>query len=73
MRNYRGEIVKKRKILIPEPKSRFLLVKCPDCENEQIIFDHATIVVKCNVCGRFLARPKGVKALIEAEVIKVLG
>jgi len=64
--------VKKRKILIPEPKSRFLLVKCPDCENEQILFDHASTIVKCLVCGRVLARPTGGRAEIDAKVLKIL-
>ena len=65
--------MKKRKILIPQPKSRFILVKCPDCENEQIIFDHATIKVECNVCGQVLAQPSGGKAIIYAKILKVLG
>ena len=64
--------MRKRKILIPMPKSRFLLVKCPDCENEQVIFDHATTVVTCHMCGRVLARPTGGKAIVEAKVLKVL-
>jgi len=64
--------VKKRKILIPEPKSRFLLVKCPDCENEQILFDHASTIVKCLVCGRVLASPTGGRAEIDAKVLKIL-
>ena len=64
--------MKKRKILIPVPKSKFLLVKCPDCENEQIIFDRASTVVTCLMCGRVLAKPTGGKAVIEAQVLKVL-
>ena len=65
--------MKKRKILIPQPKSRFLLVRCPDCGNEQVIFDHASIEVKCLMCNRTLAKPSGGKAEITAEVLKVLG
>ena len=65
--------MKKRKILIPEPKSKFLYVRCPDCGNEQIIFDHASITVRCNVCNRVLAKPTGGTAEIEAHVLKVLG
>ncbi len=64
--------MKKRKILIPQPKSKFLLVQCPDCENKQIIFDHASTVVRCLVCGRVLARPTGGKAIIEAKILQVL-
>lgn len=64
--------MKKRKILIPMPKSRFLLVKCPDCENEQIIFNRTSTVVRCIMCGRVLARPTGGKAVIEAKILKAL-
>ncbi len=69
-------MVKKRKILIPEPKSRFIRVRCKKCGNEQVIFDHATIPVKCLVCGAQLTKPTGGKAQIieeNAEVLKILG
>ncbi len=52
--------------------SKFLRVKCNDCENEQIVFDHASSWVKCNVCGRTLAEPRGGKAEIKGEIIEVL-
>ncbi|NIR86373.1 30S ribosomal protein S27e [Candidatus Bathyarchaeota archaeon] len=58
--------------LIPRPKSKFLRVKCPDCGNEQIIFDRATNVVHCNVCGATLAEPSGGKASIKGEVVASL-
>jgi len=64
--------MKRRKILIPQPKSKFLKVRCPDCGNEQIIFDHASTEVKCIVCGKVLARPTGGKAKVEAQIISVL-
>jgi len=67
-----SNILKKRKILIPEPKSRFLLVQCVECENQQVIFDHASTEVPCIVCGRVLARPTGGKAEVLAKVIRVL-
>jgi len=53
-------------------RSRFLRVKCTDCENEQIVFDHASTSVKCNVCGRTLVVPRGGKAEITSEIIEVL-
>ena len=65
-------MVKRRKILIPEPRSKFVLVKCPDCENEQVVFDRCSMEVKCLVCGRVLARPTGGKAVIEAKIVKFL-
>ncbi|KYH39666.1 MAG: 30S ribosomal protein S27ae [Candidatus Bathyarchaeota archaeon B26-1] len=57
--------------LIPKPKSAFLNVKCPDCGNEQILFSHATTVVRCSVCGAVLAEPSGGKAEIKGEVVEV--
>ncbi len=65
-------MVKKRKILIPMPKSKFILVKCPDCGNEQVTFDHASMVVRCLVCGRELVRPTGGKAEILGIKVKEL-
>ena len=55
-----------------ENRSKFLKVKCPDCENEQIIFEKATSVVECSVCGRVLAEPTGGKASLKADVIETL-
>ncbi|RLG87555.1 MAG: 30S ribosomal protein S27e [Thermoprotei archaeon] len=66
-------MVKKRKILIPEPKSRFVRVKCPNCGNEQVVFDHATFPVRCLVCGTLLMKPTGGKAKILGEIVKILG
>ena len=34
-----------------ENRSTFLRVKCPDCENEQVVFEKASTVVECNVCA----------------------
>ncbi len=59
--------------LIPLPKSYFVRVRCPKCGNEQIIFSHASRIVKCHVCDEVLARPKGGKAEILATVIEQLG
>jgi small subunit ribosomal protein S27e len=53
-------------------RSKFLRVKCTDCENEQIVFDHASTSVKCNVCGRTLVVPRGGRAEITSEIIEVL-
>jgi len=52
-----------------ETRSKFLKVKCPDCENEQIIFEKATSVVECAVCGRVLAEPTGGKANLKADIV----
>jgi len=60
------------KILIPTPRSNFLLVRCPDCGNEQVVFSHASTRVACMICGRELARPTGGKAIINAQILMVL-
>lgn len=46
----------------------FYAVECPDCGNEQIVFDKASTAVACAVCGHALARPTGGKATIEGDV-----
>ena len=65
--------MKKRKILIPMPKSRFIKVRCPSCGNEQVVFDHAIFPVRCLVCGKLLVQPTGGKAKILGEIVKILG
>ncbi len=55
-----------------EPKSRFLRVKCNDCQNEQVIFGCASKPVSCLVCGRTLSEPTGGKAFIKTQIIEVL-
>jgi len=59
-------------MLVPKPRSRFLLVRCLDCGNEQVVFSHATLSVTCRICGRILARPTGGKAKIEGVVVKLV-
>ncbi|MCX8196324.1 MAG: 30S ribosomal protein S27e [Acidilobaceae archaeon] len=62
---------KRRKILIPQPRSRFLLVTCPSCGNSQVIFSHATFPVRCLSCGTQLVRPRGGKAEILGKVERI--
>lgn len=54
---------------IRENRSRFFKVKCPDCENEQLVFEKASTRVDCIVCGRVLAEPSGGKTRLEAEIL----
>ena len=51
---------------------KFIKVKCPDCGNEQAIFERAATVVKCTVCGAVLAEPGGGKAAIKGEKLEEL-
>jgi small subunit ribosomal protein S27e len=50
----------------------FVTVACPDCENEQTIFQKAATEVTCVVCGHTLARPTGGLAAIEGEVTETV-
>jgi small subunit ribosomal protein S27e len=47
----------------------FVTVACPDCENEQTVFEKASTEVACEVCGHTLVRPTGGKAAIEGETV----
>ena len=57
---------------IRENRSKFYKVKCPDCENEQTVFEKASTIVKCVVCGHDLAIPSGGKAIFKAEILQEL-
>lgn len=53
-----------------KPESKFIKVRCMDCENEQVLFDKASTVVSCHICGSKLAIPSGGKAKIKGEVLE---
>lgn len=55
-----------------KPTSRFIKVRCKDCENEQVLFNKPSSVVSCHICGSKLAVPRGGKADIKGEVLEVL-
>ncbi len=50
----------------------YYLVRCGDCENEQIVFGKAASEVACAVCGTTLAVPTGGKAEIEHEIVETV-
>jgi small subunit ribosomal protein S27e len=72
--NGRRVIIMTKGEIVQQPNSRFIKVKCLDCENEQIIFGNATTEVKCLKCGKLLAKPSGGKAKLEpiAREVEVL-
>jgi small subunit ribosomal protein S27e len=53
-----------------ENRSTFVKVKCPDCENEQVVFEKASTTVSCVVCSKVLAVPAGGKAKLQAEILE---
>lgn len=59
-----------KKIRITE--SRFLKIKCPKCNKEQIIFGKASSKVECINCKTILTESTGGKAKIKAKVLEVL-
>lgn len=58
--------------IIPLPKSKFVKVQCDKCKNEQIIFNKASMIVKCLVCENILAEPTGGIANIKAKILKII-
>ena len=55
-----------------KPKSKFLKVRCNDCENEQAVFDKASTTVHCHICGSKLAIPNGGKARIKGKILEIV-
>ncbi|KUO83613.1 MAG: 30S ribosomal protein S27e [Thermoproteus sp.] len=60
------------KVLIPQPRTKFLRIRCPDCGNEQVVFSHASMVVRCLVCGRVLVQPTGGRSQILGNIVRSL-
>ena len=58
-------------ILNRDNRSKFVKVRCPDCENEQVVFEKASSIIHCLVCGSVVSKPTGGKAKISAEVIEI--
>lgn len=52
--------------------SKFVKIRCPKCQNEQIVFGKASSVVKCLICDSILVETSGGKAKIKAKVIEIL-
>ncbi len=56
-----------------ELRSNFLKVICNDCQNEDIIFDRASTVIRCKSCEATIVTPKGGRAnLVNCTVVEVL-
>jgi small subunit ribosomal protein S27e len=52
-------------------KSKFIRVRCPKCNAEQVIFGKATTEVRCLKCDYLLTNPAAGKAKIKAKVLEV--
>ena len=64
--------MKREREFIPKPRSSFVLIKCPDCGEERVMFSASTRDVTCKGCGRKLAESTGGKVKVDAQVIKRL-
>ena len=62
--------MRKGHVGIPEPSSRFQVVKCGECSETQVVYSHASTRVTCNSCGNALAEATGSKARINGEVLE---
>ena len=65
-------VMKKENILIPKPKSKFLSVQCPECQEKTTIFSHTTVDIQCKSCGKLIAVKRGGKARILGKLLAVL-
>lgn len=61
-----------KKELIPKPRSSFLLVKCPDCGEERVVFTYSSRDVGCKSCGSKLTESTAGKSIIRAKIIRKL-
>ena len=52
-------------------RSNFLLVKCGECGNEQLVYSHASTAVRCQVCSKTISTPRGGKAEIKAPILGI--
>lgn len=57
---------------IQMPKSKFMRVACRKCKNEQVIFNKATTLIKCQSCNAELAVPTGGESEIRGKVLQEL-
>jgi small subunit ribosomal protein S27e len=60
--------LKKEHILIPEPASKFQKVNCNECNEENIVFSHASSQVTCKSCGNIIAEPTGSVASLHGKI-----
>jgi small subunit ribosomal protein S27e len=49
----------KKKLLVPNPRSEFVSLRCPDCLDLTTGFSHSNTTIICTQCSRPLAYPSG--------------
>lgn len=64
--------MKREREFVPKPRSSYVLIKCPDCGEERVMFSTSARDVTCRGCGRKLAESTGGKVRVDATVLKRL-
>ncbi len=64
--------MKKERIAVPKPRSSFLVVKCPKCENEQVVYSMSNSDVICKICDTQIAGKSGGKVNIQGIILRRL-
>ncbi len=59
--------------IVPSPRSKFLVVVCKKCKNQQTVFSKSATVVHCQKCNEEIVIPTGGESIINARVVRVLG
>jgi small subunit ribosomal protein S27e len=49
--------------------AKFLKIRCTGCGNEQMVYSHASTVVRCRVCEKTLSVPTGGKAEMKGIIL----
>jgi small subunit ribosomal protein S27e len=55
---------------LPPKQAPFLVVKCPDCSSEQVVFSRPSAKVSCVICGSLLVSPTGGKGKFRSEILR---
>lgn len=64
--------MKKMHMPVPKPRSSFLLIACPNCGKENVVFSHTTTDVKCKACKTLIAEKTGSRAMLHNKEFKKL-
>lgn len=56
---------------LERPNSKFLVVKCSECGNEQTIFNKPSSEIKCENCDSVLCKPTGGLGNVKTSILEV--
>lgn len=61
---------KREHVLVPKPRSTFILVRCGKCDTERVVYSHSTTSIRCRQCNSLLVENTGGKAMIHGVEVK---